>query len=77
MSLLIWNVRGLNKEGRLQDVKDHIQIISPGFVALVETKVKHKNVRKLSGCVPQGWLSCNYFHLLDKGRIWITWNPNI
>jgi len=56
MSLLIWNVRGFNKEGRLQDVKDHLQIISPVFVALVETKVKHKNVRKLSGCVPQGWL---------------------
>lgn len=77
MSLLVWNVRGYNKEGRKRDIMDHIHSISPSIVALVETKVKLRNLQKINSCVPMEWLSCNNFHLSDKGRIWIAWNPNV
>ena len=75
MSILIRNVRGLNKDGREKDVCDHIQKLSPSIVALVETKVKLSKLISIKTCVPKSWMSCNNFHLSFKGRIWISWNP--
>ena len=42
MTVLVWNVRGLNKPTRRRDVKNHIQLLSPSIVALLETKVKEQ-----------------------------------
>jgi len=39
MSIIVWNVRGLNKERR-QDLKEHIASFAPSMLVLVETEVK-------------------------------------
>ena len=66
MSMVIWNVRGFNKESRRQDVLNHIQHHSPSLVALVETKVKIENLPRLSNCVPLSWKSCHNLYLSTK-----------
>ena len=46
MTILLWNVRGLNLKERRRDVIDHITKLEPSMVGLVETKVKeHKSYR--------------------------------
>ena len=77
MSILVWNVRGLNDKGRRKDVKDHIAKYNPSIVAFVETKVALHNITRLSNCVYQGWQSCNNFDLCDTGRIWAAWDPRV
>ena len=72
MSILIWNVWGINKKERKQDVRDHIQSSSPIIVALVETKVKINKFDRLKSCVPVPWPSCHNFQHSSKGRIWIA-----
>ena len=53
MSLLIWNVRGLNKERRKKDAMEHIQKLFPSIVALVETKFKLNKMNIIVSCVPK------------------------
>ena len=77
MSIFIWNVRGMNKKGRRKDVIDHIQKLTPSIVALAEAKVELNEVYRVFNCVPQFWLSCNNFHLSEKGRIWVSRNPQV
>ena len=77
MTILTWNVRGINKKGRKQDVIDHIKLLSPSIVALVETKVKSSKIGRLAGCVPRHWLSCHNFEQSSEGRIWISWHTDI
>jgi len=38
MSILIWNVRGLNDKGRRRDVRDHIARYNPSMVGFIETE---------------------------------------
>jgi len=40
MTMLFWNVRGVNKKRRRKDVMNHIQSHHPDVVGLIETKVK-------------------------------------
>lgn len=77
MSILVWNVRGLNDKSRKKDVKFHIARYHPSLVAFVETKVAISNINRLSNCVYQGWQSCNNFDIDDTGRIWVAWDPRV
>ena len=69
MPVMIWNVRGLNKRVRRQDVKHHIAKYSPSFVGLLETKVKLSNFARIADCFPLNWNFSNNFHLSNLGRI--------
>ena len=63
MTILAWNVRGLNKPIRRRDVKKHIQSLSPSIVALLETKVKEQLSERILSYIPKGWAySNNYAH---------------
>ena len=56
---------------------DHIHSHAPSIVALVETKIKLSKIRRVNSCVSPNWPSCNNFHLSSRGRIWISWNPDV
>jgi len=40
MSILVQNIRGLNKKKRRRGVRDHVHKLSPSIVGLVETKLR-------------------------------------
>jgi len=53
--MFIWNVRGLNKKERRQDLKEHIATFKPSMVVLVETKVSPHNRHRVIKCIPRNW----------------------
>jgi len=77
MTVLVWNVRGLNKPTRRRDVKNHIQLLSPSIVALLETKVKQQFSVRILSCLPKGWAYCNNYTHSYGGRIWVCWNQEV
>ena len=50
MTILIWNVRGLNKLAKM--LMNMFFKISPSFIGLVETKVKLHNSQRITSCIP-------------------------
>ena len=77
MSILCWNVRGVNKGVRRCDVCDFIQKYSLFIVVLVDTKVKLKYSQRIISCIPPGWGSTHNSLVSDTGRIWIFWNQQV
>ena len=77
MSLLVWNVRGLNKSVGRKDVKNHIKNLSPSIVALLETKLKENHSAKVLACIPKGWAFSNNYTHNAGGRIWVCWNQAV
>ncbi|KAJ8428605.1 hypothetical protein Cgig2_025265 [Carnegiea gigantea] len=43
-SIIVWNIRGLNSLNKQEDIKIFLEKHKIGLVALLETKVKNKNV---------------------------------
>ena len=73
MSILVWNVRGLNKLER-RDLKDHLTKVIPSMITLVETKVKtQKNYRIVNSILETGmWqIFMNSLVLVEDGFVGI------
>ncbi|XP_058775694.1 uncharacterized protein LOC131649972 [Vicia villosa] len=72
--IISWNVRGLNKSGKLREISSRILELKPGICILIETRVKNNkaiNVRnKLN--LPGKYIDDYPNH--TNGRIWIVWN---
>jgi len=47
MTILVWNVRGMNKMERRQDIKEQIYKLKPSMIGLVETKVRPHKATKV------------------------------
>ena len=77
MTILVWNVRGINKKERRQDIKDHIHKLKPTMIGLVETKVRPHKARRVLNCVPQSWSYANNYTHSNKCRIWIFWSRQV
>jgi len=60
MSILVWNVRGLNLKER-RDVIGHTYKYSPPIVGLLETKVKENKSFRILKCLPYGWSHLNNY----------------
>jgi len=50
-----WDIRGFNWPNKQEDVKLFLHEKNMGLVGLLETKVKEKNVDKISSKIFQGW----------------------
>ncbi|CAK8576024.1 unnamed protein product [Lathyrus sativus] len=72
--IVSWNIRGLNKAGKVREISSRLQKLAPAISVLIETRVKEKNAicirRKLR---LEGNYIDNYSHH-DNGRIWIHWD---
>lgn len=74
--LVSWNVRGLNKAGKLREISSHLLKLQPTIVVLIETRVKQEKAQKIRDklCLKGRYLD-NYNHH-ENGRLWIEWNDN-
>ena len=77
MTILIWNVEGLNLKERRRDMIDHITNLKQSMVGLVETKVKEHKAQRVFKCLPKGWEFYNNYASSPRGRIWLCWNQNV
>ncbi|CAK8560469.1 unnamed protein product [Lathyrus sativus] len=74
--IVSWNIRGLNKVGKLREISSRLLELKPAIVILVETRVKKSKENVIR----------NKLHLTDNfidnykdrenGRIWIWWDNN-
>src|SRR3954468_22965804 len=74
MSVLLWNVRGINLSTRQSDFRKILYSINPSIVCLVETKVKRQNSQRIEDIILLDWLYANNYDSNPTGRIWVMWN---
>lgn len=75
--ILFWNVRGLNNNIRINDVKDAIQEKRLGLIGLVETKVRTENASRIARQISSSWSFLHNYLSDDHGRVWIAWNADV
>ena len=74
--IVAWNVRGLNKMGKLKEISSRLLQLDPMIIVLIETRVKKSkaiNIRKKLRF--KGMYLDNYVDH-DNGRIWLCWDNN-
>ena len=74
MSILAWNVRGLNGPKRWSDVFNVINNNRPAVVGLLETKIHKNNMVKFDYLIPQFWTKIDNLSHVSKCRILVLVN---
>ena len=69
-----WNVRGLNRPNKQEDVKIFLQLNDVGLVGLIETKIRQQNATSIASSLLHGWQWANNCDI-SNGRIWVAWKP--
>lgn len=77
MRFLIWNIRGLNKPFKQQEVNKCIRRYNVSILCLVETRVKMDNADKIKDVICPSWHWINNYLAHPLGRAWICWDPSI
>ncbi|XP_056695658.1 uncharacterized protein [Spinacia oleracea] len=77
MIICSWNVRGLNSPSKVVEVRRFLQKNNVDVVALVETRVRENNVKKVQTKLGGEckW-EMNYSYS-PKGRIWVGWGHSL
>lgn len=76
MTILTWNVRGLNRPLMQLEVRQRIQTLQASLVVLLETKVKRTSFYSMKNVIlPNGWLEASNVDICSSTRIWLLWNP--
>ena len=77
MTILAWNVRGLNDPLKQRRVVSRIRELKVNLACLVETRVKEQNMQNIISRHFEGWkVLSNYSNEARNGRIWLLWtNP--
>lgn len=47
MSILAWNIRGLNDPNKVKEIKHYLDSQHVSIVGLLETRVKEKNTKRI------------------------------
>ena len=76
MNVLFWNVRGLNKLAKQNDVVQYLRYRNIDVCGLLKTKVKHFKADDVLRCSFGNWFSLNNYTKDPTGCIWCLWNPN-
>jgi exonuclease III len=45
--IVSWNIRGLNKAGKVREISSRLQRLTPAISVLIETRVKAKNATRI------------------------------
>ncbi|XP_021756192.1 uncharacterized protein LOC110721363 [Chenopodium quinoa] len=72
-----WNVRGMNKSGKLCDVLWILRHHNMGLFGLLETKVKVKIFGKVFENFGREWSVITNHPVSNSSRVWIVWLPSI
>ncbi|WMV41864.1 hypothetical protein MTR67_035249 [Solanum verrucosum] len=79
VSMLCWNVRGLNALNKQKEVLLLCNKEKVGLIGLVETKVKSQNMEKVVKKMFAGWQFLTNLESHYNGRIllvWSVWRPD-
>ena len=76
-SILAWNVRGLNKLSKQQEVRKFISSHNIKFFSLLETRVKIPNMGILYQNVCDDWCFTTNSCITDRGRIVVAWRAEV
>ncbi|XP_074288328.1 uncharacterized protein LOC141613486 [Silene latifolia] len=75
MKIASWNIRGSNCPTKHSEVKDFLRNNRLDILALLETRVKHKQSSRIIQAKFKDWTTvCNYSKHYN-GRIWVFFNP--
>jgi exonuclease III len=55
--IIAWNVRGLNKVGKIREISSRLVNLNPDIAILIETRVKSNKAEKIRKRLK---LRCNY-----------------
>ena len=72
-----WNVRGLNKRSHQREVLNFVDSNHLSFVGLLETKVKARNLSKVTGRLKKNWSWFANHGDHYNGRILLGWDATI
>lgn len=76
MTILVWNVRGLNRPSMQMEVKQKIQSVQASLVALLETRIKPASFYCIKNfLLRNGWLETTNVDTCSSSWIWLLWNP--
>ncbi|XP_056685650.1 uncharacterized protein [Spinacia oleracea] len=77
MIICSWNVRGLNAPSKVVEVRRFLQKNNVDVVALVETRVREINVKKVQNKLGGEWKWEMNYSCSPKGRIWVGWRHSL
>ncbi|XP_016435958.1 uncharacterized protein LOC107762145 [Nicotiana tabacum] len=77
MSVITWNVRGLNKTYKQKEIKEFIRGNNKAIITLVEHRVKDQKENAVIKKIAPGWEWVSNSSVNYKRRIWIMWDPRI
>lgn len=72
--LISWNVRGLNKTGKLREISSHLFNLQPEICILLETRVKKAKAVQIRNKINIHDRYIDNYNQHDNGRIWVSWN---
>src|SRR4051812_33725273 len=74
--LISWNIRGLNKTGKIREISSHLLSFQTDIIILIETRVKKDKASAVRDKLKlRGTYMDNYNHHAN-GRIWVNWDHN-
>ncbi|XP_019257656.1 PREDICTED: uncharacterized protein LOC109235863 [Nicotiana attenuata] len=77
MSVITWNVRGMNKAYKQNEIKEFIKENKKAVIALIEHRIKDQKIGEIMGRIAPGWNWVSHFSSNNKSRIWVIWDPRI
>ena len=72
--MVSWNVRGINKVARNKEVSSYLHSFNVPIVALLETRVKMHNAKKVRNKIGGSWNYMDNYDRHENGRIWLLWD---
>ncbi|XP_058746350.1 uncharacterized protein LOC131619250 [Vicia villosa] len=74
--IVSWNLRGLNKVGKIKDISSRLVDLNPDIALLIETRVKENKAAAIRNKLHLKGNYVDNYQSHSNGRIWIYWNDN-
>ncbi|CAK8563337.1 unnamed protein product [Lathyrus sativus] len=75
--LVSWNIRRLNKVGKICEIRSHLQELKPAIIILIETRVKEAKAKVVREKLMIYHKHIDNYKDHTNGRIWIHWDSNM
>ena len=72
--IVSWNVRGLNKLGKIKEISSLLLHLQPTISILLETRVKENKAKKVRDKLNMHRSCIDNYSAHPNGRIWILWD---
>ncbi|XP_059629912.1 uncharacterized protein LOC132272850 [Cornus florida] len=76
ISILTWNIRGLNIPFKQSEIRNLISDKRLDIVSIIETKISPTNITVVDSRIAAHWPLIHNYSFTQLCRIWVMWNPN-